>query len=349
MHEYSYHPCVTIYPAVAGADRDDMRERIKESGVLVPVKLWVDSDGKEWLVDGRTRLELWRELVAAGELDADKSPLPVETIVGGEADMIEKVDDFNSGRRHMTASQRAAVAYKMLKAMRAATKKGKKKPTGELKAKIAQRAGIGRSYAYEIESIGDRAPDLLEQVAAGELTVPEALAKLSERVESAPKKTRKTKRTTHTESETTVEEGGDGGGSEDPGSDPDEPEAIVLDGFKNQITDPILKGIFASRDLYAAAEKQVRALRAAVAEIAASQGAATINLQEIEASLKSLARILRQNKPHAVCIRCDGTGRYKGEACNVCDGSRVLDVIQYKIATSGRMEGTEAESESEAG
>jgi hypothetical protein len=350
-HDYPYHPIVTTYPAVAGAERDGMRDSIRERGVSETIKVWVNEESNRVLVDGRTRLELWKELVASGELDPVKFPLPVETVTGSEVEIIDRVEDLNGARRHMSASQRAASTIRMWRLRSDAEKasKGKKRVKGDQLEQIARRAGLGRTYLYDMKTIAERAPDLEEAIIAGTLTVPEAIEQLNERLGhdltkegGKPKKKRTSKRTTHTESETTTEEGGDGAGE-----NPEERTVVIYDGLKNQVDDPNLQAIFAARDDYAVAEKLMRQLLSVVKDIEATPGAATLNVQGIKAARKTINEILRDHKPHAACPVCKGTGKKEAgsrKRCEVCSGHRYLDAVQYAVVTSSKLP-TEEESD----
>ena len=89
------HPIADLFPLLAGADRDEFRESVKERGVVA--RIAVNRQGI--LLEGRNRL------IIADELGVKCPKVVVD--VNDEAGWIIAM---NLKRRHLDASQRAIIA-----------------------------------------------------------------------------------------------------------------------------------------------------------------------------------------------------------------------------------------------
>lgn len=95
--DYPIHPAATIFPEMTRDEYEELKKDISENGQREPITIW---NGK--LIDGST-FRACRELgrsVQAAELDWDQDPWSY-------------VVSYNLHRRHMTTSERAAVAAKL--------------------------------------------------------------------------------------------------------------------------------------------------------------------------------------------------------------------------------------------
>jgi ParB-like chromosome segregation protein Spo0J len=97
---YERHPVIEALPRITGKALDELRESIAKNGVLVPVVVW-----NGMLIDGRHRHDIAEELGI---------PLPTRQFDGTEEEAIAHSWALNGPRRHMTPSQRAMVAAKLL-------------------------------------------------------------------------------------------------------------------------------------------------------------------------------------------------------------------------------------------
>ena len=96
---YEAHPCADVFPMMSDAELDDLAQDIKANGQRQPVVLWVDKDDRQWLLDGRNRVE------ALKRVGID----PVVTVRAppGGGDPVAYVISTNIRRRHLTKAQQA--------------------------------------------------------------------------------------------------------------------------------------------------------------------------------------------------------------------------------------------------
>jgi hypothetical protein len=174
---YTYHPACLAFPLLPEPELKALAEDIKLRGLLNPIVMF---QGK--VLDGRNRL-------AACEI-AEVEPRFVEW--EGDSSPTEWVIATNLFRRQLTASQRAVVALDLLPVLDREAKErqrlsqgrgkkgGKVLPTNSSKGKASQIAArltkTNRQYVQTLKKIQRTAPELIEKVRVGELTVPDAKA-----------------------------------------------------------------------------------------------------------------------------------------------------------------------------
>ena len=131
------HPAAEMFPLMSPEDLQALAEDIKAYGLREPITTWVDGDEKEWLLDGRNRLDA---LEIAGyrfklhaQMKSDKSRDPerfrvlapngvmlgighVHHYLARDPDPFAFVISANIHRRHLTTDQRKAIAVELLKA-----------------------------------------------------------------------------------------------------------------------------------------------------------------------------------------------------------------------------------------
>lgn len=126
---------------------DDLAADITERGLLHPVVLTTNSDGKTIGLDGRNRYEACRRAGVA----------PTTTVYDGD-DPVGFVFAENVNRRHMTKGSQAMAVVKAesfnLKERGAA-------------AEFARTAGLNAGRLSQARGIADFAPDLVDRVIAG--------------------------------------------------------------------------------------------------------------------------------------------------------------------------------------
>lgn len=183
MKRPKFHAACLLFPQLGEQALEELAEDIKQNGLLNPIVLL---DGR--ILDGRNRLQACKI--------ANVEPC-FEEFEGD--DPIGWVISQNLVRRHLTASQRAVVAFGLLPLLETEAKrrqrlsKGRgKKVTRELgtfsangrASQVAARiAKTNSAYVEAVKAINRQAPELVEKVLSGVLTVPEAsdLAKLPKR------------------------------------------------------------------------------------------------------------------------------------------------------------------------
>ena len=173
MRRPPLHPACEIFPALGQEDLQELAEDIAVNGLRNPI---VMLDGK--LLDGRNR---WEACKLAGVE-------PRFTEFNGD-DPIGWVISQNLVRRHLNASQRAVVAFDLLPLLEKEAKERQRRSNsyrgnGRLASCDANRDGkgkaseiaaqIAKSSSRQVERvkfISKVAPELLDQIRAGTLTV----------------------------------------------------------------------------------------------------------------------------------------------------------------------------------
>lgn len=180
MPKYRFHPACTIFPPLPADELRELADDIAANGLRNSIVLYQSK-----ILDGRNRY-------LACELAGVE---PRFTEFDGD-DPIGWVVSQNLLRRHLTASQKAVVALDLLpllekeakqrqrqsnayrgngqSAQKCANQKGK---AAELAAKIV---GVGSRYVEEAKGIREKAPELIERLRSGGITMAEAsdIAKL---------------------------------------------------------------------------------------------------------------------------------------------------------------------------
>lgn len=194
---YTIHPAANLFPMIDGSALNELAADIKNNGQQEPV--WTDDDGA--ILDGRNRLV---GCALAGIEPVFKVWHPRE----GES-ATTFVLSKNLHRRHLTASQRAAVAAEMepliaaenarAKAARRASRSATAKveavakgaaetaaalfsdaprpsrgATGRARDAAAQAMGVSAGYVNDAKDLRKVAPEVYEDVKAGRMTLPSA-------------------------------------------------------------------------------------------------------------------------------------------------------------------------------
>jgi N6-adenosine-specific RNA methylase IME4 len=173
-----YHEAANIFPLMQGDEYEALRADIAEYGQREPIH--VDDEGA--IIDGRNRHRAC--------LDLDIAPR-IETWRGGS--VVAFVISANLHRRHLNSGQRAAISLEALPLFEAEAEKrmlaGKAAdpveifPQGNGKARDQAAAAFGTNprYVSDAKKLHDEAPDLFEQVKAGEVGLPRAKREAKQR------------------------------------------------------------------------------------------------------------------------------------------------------------------------
>lgn len=178
------HPAADLFPLLAGEDFALLKADIDQHGLREPIVL---HDGA--ILDGRNRYRACRELNIA----------PTTVAWDGVGTPETFVISMNLHRRHLTASQRAAIATRHLPNLKAKAKERQRRHAGTAPGKTAETlpekvsgvSGEARveaarllktnpKYVSDAAQILTEAPEIFVQIEKGETTVPEAKAKLQE-------------------------------------------------------------------------------------------------------------------------------------------------------------------------
>lgn len=310
---FDIHPAVYDFPAVAGPDRDMIRAGVEEAGVLEPVVVWRNPTvDRLQLVDGRTRYELFAELAAADRLPPG-ARLPVWEFEGSEVEMLRYVQQRNSERRQMDSSQRAAVAVRCWRRLKAADRDGltiDSKVSGDALAElIVQRSGSNRAYAYDCLALAkDPAnADIFEKVADGVWSIQFAKSQARRRLTAAPwVDTPPVDPAVAPVPEMPPVSGPATG----PRADPE-----VYDALDNPVP-AWLRPAFRGRELADAVDRAARKLLVKVRELTAGAAGPLMDGKALADAVELVQREARVKVPHAVCPYCEATRK----DCDGCGG-----------------------------
>lgn len=173
MSDYAIHPACRLFPEMGREELEALANDIKERGLLQDIVL---HEGK--ILDGRNRNKACK--IAGVE------PRYVEW--NGEGSPLAWVLSINLVRRHLTAGQRAVVALDILPLMASEAKerqrlskgRGQKVAekcaplSGKASAAAAKAARTNTTYVEMAKVVQATAPELIDHIRSGELTVPDA-------------------------------------------------------------------------------------------------------------------------------------------------------------------------------
>jgi ParB-like chromosome segregation protein Spo0J len=173
--ELKIHPIAYLLPMMSEPEWEYFKEDISKNGVRVPVVVYQDQ-----IIDGRNRWKACQEL---------KIKCPAVKW-HGPGSVLDYIVSCNIARRHLTTSQRAALATEALPLYEAEAKEREK--MGRAKLPYPEKAGRAREHAEQSFGVSPRliqnakklkteAPELFEQVKVGDKTINEAMNKLKEK------------------------------------------------------------------------------------------------------------------------------------------------------------------------
>lgn len=173
------HPAALALPELSEQAMSELIADIKSHGLLSPIELL---DGQ--VIDGRHRLKACKE--------AKVEPRFVEVTLGSQSPG-QYVWSLNGVRRHLTPSQRAAIAVDLLPHFEVEAKERQKEHAGtapgkpktlveripqvngdKSRDKAAATVGTNGRYVSDMKAIKAEAPDVFEDVKAGKLKVTQA-------------------------------------------------------------------------------------------------------------------------------------------------------------------------------
>lgn len=189
MAELEFHPAANLFPLLDGDQFAELVRDVAQQGLKQPILVTAD----RLILDGRNR---YRACLQAGVT-------PRFEQWSGCGSPTALVWSLNGVRRHLTASQRAALAVEMLPALEAEAKlrqqqhggtapgKAREALTPKVEsvlsrndnmaaAQAAKIVGAGRQYIADAKKLKTEAPGLFEKVKAGEKTITQAKREVKE-------------------------------------------------------------------------------------------------------------------------------------------------------------------------
>jgi hypothetical protein len=159
------HPIADLFPTMSDGDLTELAEDIKRNGLLDPIITFEDK-----ILDGRHRFKACR--VAGVD--------PVFQPFEGE-DPVAYVVSKNLHRRHLTASQRAVIANEMARLPLGANQHSSIDEPSIGQAQAAELLRIGKATVERARRVEREAPELVEPIRRGEMTINAAVKKIKEK------------------------------------------------------------------------------------------------------------------------------------------------------------------------
>lgn len=159
LHEFHDHP----FKVRDGDDMEELKQSIKEQGVISPIIVRPDPNGGYEIISGH------RRVFASRAIGLEKIKATVKTDLS-EADAVLMMTDSNLARENITPSEKA-FAYKMR--MEAMKKKRANEPAGTTRSDqlLAEELGESRSSIQRFIRLTALNSDLLDMVDDGSLTL----------------------------------------------------------------------------------------------------------------------------------------------------------------------------------
>ncbi len=175
------HALALIFPEVTGTDFDDLVADIKAHGLVEDI---VTHEGK--ILDGRTR---YKACMAAG---VEPRYRPFERVIEFDGGPLDYVISKNLTRRHLTTSQRSAIAADL-----ETRGHGGKRTAGQdgnshlepTRAEIAAKLDVSESSVAVAQKVKKASPELHEEVKAGRTSLNAAEQAITVRVSKQPART----------------------------------------------------------------------------------------------------------------------------------------------------------------
>lgn len=172
---YESHEAADILPMMEADEYVELKEDIRRHGLLHPL---VIHEGK--ILDGRNRAKACQELGISPRTVVWRES-GVAPVSNGSA--LEWVLATNVTRRHLTPSQRAAIAIASLPLLETEAKErermGKEKipdpdEKGQARDKAAKIVGVNPRYVSDAKKIKEQSPATFEKLKAGTVTISQA-------------------------------------------------------------------------------------------------------------------------------------------------------------------------------
>lgn len=177
MNNYEIHPAALLFPMMGEDELRQLANDIKGNGLLEPILLHQDL-----VLDGRNRLEACKLAGIEPRFHTGKIGSPLLYVISK-----------NLHRRHLTASQKAAIAAEMVPLL-AQEKKQSASPIGDVGEKtnaIAAKAmGVGRTSVERVLAVKKADPQIFEEIKEGKISAYAGEIKVKGKKQSSNRKPR---------------------------------------------------------------------------------------------------------------------------------------------------------------
>lgn len=167
---YKNHKYADIFPMMDDESFEELKKDIKLNGLIEAVVLFEDK-----ILDGRNRYKACNELGLKPKITTYSGNTPIEYVIS-----------LNLKRRHLTQSQKAAVALDVMPMLEEEAEKrmtlGKKLPRVEDTGKATEKAGeifnVNRKYIQDAKKIKDEKPDEFKEIKTGKKNISEVMKEI---------------------------------------------------------------------------------------------------------------------------------------------------------------------------
>jgi ParB-like chromosome segregation protein Spo0J len=174
--ELTLHPLCTLIPPCTEEEFKELKEDIKKNGLQVPIKLF---EGK--ILDGRSRHMACVEL----EKEFYTVDFKAEDFTRTTNDALAYVISMNVKRRHLTASQRAIIAARLVTTTLGGDR-SVKLPTEITQENVARLSGVAVKMVTDAKKVLNHSdPELTKKVLNGEVAVAAAAKQVRDKEREA--------------------------------------------------------------------------------------------------------------------------------------------------------------------
>jgi ParB-like nuclease family protein len=161
-----FHPLSECLPIMPGHELDELANDIKKHGLRNPITVF-----EKKIIDGRNRYLACKKAKVKPRFEEFDGEDPVAFVFSN-----------NIPRRHLTPSQRAACAVRLIAAADDWAPAGRPKIGAQapILDQIANTAGTSKDTVKRAKKVMDEAPEKFEQVQKGEKTVKQAVREIQE-------------------------------------------------------------------------------------------------------------------------------------------------------------------------
>ena len=188
MSKYEIHPFAKLFPKLPDEEMKKLAEDIKENGLRLPIVRW-----KGQIIDGQNRL-IACEMAGVEPIIKDR-----EDALEDEGEVAKFIISINCNRRHLTSSERAAIAVELLEVMKKEAEKPKEekpkekgekadketkpeKPKGKTAAikEAADAVQTNPTYVSQAVKIKEEAPEKFKEIEKGEKSISQVKKEMEE-------------------------------------------------------------------------------------------------------------------------------------------------------------------------
>ena len=312
IRHYDIHPVAEAFPLLEGDERARVKASVEAHGFLVPIVLSPDKR----IVDGRGRQDI------GGELGIEP---PTRTLVDSDS-LVMVSAALNGARRNLTKEQRMSAAEALLPHLEAEALGRQRRGSvsndtaeGRTREVLAEILGVSPATAARVSKVFKRASsEIIDLVKCGKLS-----ASLGERVAGLPADLQMDIALSGNAREAALSHLNVGQEPEESTPEPtaakprkprkpkDGPGAWPKDAQGNDLRES-MQAVFEQKSIIGGLKSAADILRRDVEATGNRNIGAYLPVDKIKDHMRSVAKLIRDSEPWAVCNECGGDG---GECC----------------------------------